>query len=1026
MIESMLVVVAVFAPMLGSLAVLVWRPAGLRVGRFVAVAGGIAFGAALAVAVVSCTRSDGLVDGVGGLGLRLDRATALLLAAVTSTGAVVASFARRSVDLDGSAGRFFVLFGALVTGSALVVAPGGWLALSVGWVGASWALVGLVGHRSELPATRRAQRHTFRALAVGDAALLLAVALMVDAGGADPSQNLAAVVGELGSSTVLGVGVDDLVALLLVLAGASRSALVPFHRWLVATVAAPTPVSALLHAGFVSGAGLLLIRFGPNVLESFVAVHLAFVLAVVTVMIGGGAESKRVDVKGKLAWSTVAQMGFMVLQCTVGAFSSAVFHIIGHGMYKATMFLGAGNAISAGLRSTRRASPLPLPSPRVRVAVALGVATAAVGLGWWMLPPDVSDGGVVLVVVFSWVTAVHGVWGWLGRGATSGARAIGVAAFGGFAAVFSYLAGLRLVEHFVKPSFADMAAGSGVGVTTLLITLAIVAAVAGTLTLVRLPVVDKLGSRIATLLARIAHPGVAGTGPAHRQDLSSRSVGVEIAPSFEPTDPTSREVARSKVRADVARAATIIAPAWPLTSFVAVNPLGGLEQLGFDGATAVARRQLRARTHLSLEEFRRDHEEGLTTLDDLHWAIESQFVDVCSMRSIRISGRDVPMDEIIRFDMLHSPDLDDELEPHTALEHVEGPSGPLGVMIDATIFHSAAQFAGHGIGSFQEQWRNDATQVAGIRWHLNGDGRRWLRGLSDDPVEVISAAFALTRVDHLGQVAEMRGHLCRLLGWAGYAKWRTDWAHHDEQRSAPSLIDLVAARSALEAACLLGHTSVDRSPSVMDSADQVCSHVGSTRSSQQDSLTLMSVSATTSSRCCRTLNRSPARPCGCGHRNERSSGACCPSSIGSTRGPRYANRRRNSCSVSTCARKDYAVISRQPARTTPSASRDSSVLRCRYAASSGTTPSPAARCWSNRRCVPSNDRSTHPADETLSTRCSLATDCVQVPPQCTPQRSMASVHRSSWPRQPDGLPAPSQRFARCLRPAERRRLGPRR
>ncbi len=819
LIESMLVVAAVFAPLLGSLAVLVWRPAGLGAGRFVSVACGIAFGAAVAVAVVSGSRSDGLVD--GGLGLSLDRATALLLLAVTSMGAVVASFARLSVDLDGRAGRFFVLFGTLVTGSALVVTPGGWLALSAGWVGASWALVGLVGHRSDLPATRRAQRQTYRALVVGDASLLLAVLLMVAKGGADPSRNLAAVVGDLASTTLLGIGVDDLVALLLVVAGASRSALVPFHRWLVITLAAPTPVSALVHAGFVSGAGLLLIRFGQIVLDSFVAVHLAFALAVVTVVIGGGAGSTRVDVKGKLAWSTVAQMGFMVLQCTVGAFSSAVFHIIGHGMYKATMFLGAGDAISAGLRSARRASPLPLPSPRVRVAVALGVATAAVGLGWWMLPPDVSDGGVALVVVFSWVTAIHGVWGWLGRGAMSGARAIVVAAFGGFAAVFSYLAGLRLVEHFVKPSFADMAAGSGVGVTTLLITLAIVAAVAGTLTLVRLPVVDKLGSGIAALLSRIAHPGVAGAGPAHGQDLSSRSVGVDIAPTFEPTDPTSREVARSKVRADVARAATIIAPAWPLTSFVAVNPLGGLEQLGFDGATAVARRQLRARTHLSLEDFRRDHEEGLTTLDDLHWAIVSQFMDVCSMPPVRINGRDVPMDEIIRLDMLHSPDHVEALEPHTALEHVEGPSGPLGVMIDTTIFHSAAQFASHGIGSFQEQWRNDATQVAGIRRHLSGDARRWLRGLSDDHAEVISAAFALTRVDPLAHLAEMRGHLCRLLGWAGYAKWRTDWAHPDEQRSAPSLIDLVAARSALEAACLLGRTIIDRSPSVMDSADQV-------------------------------------------------------------------------------------------------------------------------------------------------------------------------------------------------------------
>lgn len=827
MIESVLVVVAVFAPLLGSLAVLLRRPEGLGAGRFVAVACGLAFGAAVAVLVVSGSRSDGLVNGVEALGLRLDRATALLLAAVTSTGAVVASFARRSVDLDGRAGRFFVLFGALVTGSALVVAPGGWLLLLIGWLGASWALVSLVGHRSDLPAARRAQRQTYRALVVGDVALLLAVAVTVGEGGFDLSQDLAVVMGGFTSTTLLGIEVDHLVALLLVVAGASRSALLPFHRWLVTTLVAPTPVSALVHAGFISGAGLLLVRFGPIVLESFVAVHLAFALAVGTVVIGVGAGSKRVDVKGKLAWSTVSQMGFMVLQCTVGAFSSAVFHIIGHGMYKATMFLGAGDAISAGLGSTRRASALPNPSLRVRVTVTLGVATAAVGLGWWMLPPDVSDGGVALVVVFSWVTAFHGVWGWLGRGAMSSARAIVVAAVGGFTAVFSYLAGLRLVEHFVKPSFEDLTAGSGVDVTTLLVTLAIVAALAGILTLVRRPVVDKLGSGTAILLARTAHPGVAETGPIHRPDSPALSVAVEIASIVELTDPTSHEVARSRVRADVARAARIIAPAWPLTSFVAVNPLGGLEQLGFDGATAFARRQLRSRTHLSLEEFRRDHHEGLTTLGDLQWAIESEFFDVWSMRAIRIDGREVPMEEIIRLDMLHGPDIPEDPDPHTALERFEGVSGPLGEMIDSTIFHSAAQFADKGIGSFRDQWLDDAINVAGIRRHLSDDGRRWLRHLSDDPAEVISAALAMNRVDSVSQVAEMRGHLCRLLGWAGYAKWRTDWAHPDEQRCAPSLIELVAARSALEAACMLGHPGIDRSPSVTDSADQVlASRVG--------------------------------------------------------------------------------------------------------------------------------------------------------------------------------------------------------
>jgi uncharacterized protein YbcC (UPF0753/DUF2309 family) len=548
-------------------------------------------------------------------------------------------------------------------------------------------------------------------------------------------------------------------------------------------------------------------------------VHLAFALAVATVVIGVGAGSRRVDVKGKLAWSTVAQMGFMVVQCTVGALSSAVFHIIGHGMYKASMFLGAGDAISAGLRTGRRAPAVSILSLPVRIAVSLGVSTAAVGLGWWVLPPEVSDAGVVLIVVFAWVTTVHGVWGWLARGPMDGPRAVATALVGGVAAVFVYLAGLRIVERFVKPSFDGAATESGVQVATLSITLAVVTIIVFTMTFVRHPAIAELGARAATMATRTAHPGLAGTGPTRRRASVTGSAPIDSSTASS-HGPTSVDLERSKVRADVARAARIVAPAWPLTSFVAVNPLGGLEHLGFDEATAVARRQLRSRTHLSLAEFRRDHHAGLTTLDDIQWAIESELLDVCSMPPPHIDGRPVPIDEIIRLDLFHGPDLDEQPEPLTALERIEGVSGPLGEMIDRTIAHSSAQFAAGRTGSFHEQWLDDATRVAALRRHLSTDAHRWLRALRDDPAEVISTAFSTNSVDPSSQVAEMRGHLARLPGWAGYAKWRTDWAHSDERRRAPSLVELVAARSALEAACLLAPTSIERSSKHDDTTDQ--------------------------------------------------------------------------------------------------------------------------------------------------------------------------------------------------------------
>ena len=420
--------------------------------------------------------------------------------------------------------------------------------------------------------------------------------------------------------------------------------------------------------------------------------HLVFALAVATVIAAVGAGRTRVDVKGKLAWSTVSQMGFMVVQCAVGAFSSAVFHIAGHGMYKASLFLGAGDAISDGLRSSRRATPLPiLPKPQ-RLAVAVVVPTAVVGVAVLLVPPDVNDAGRILVALFAWLTVSHGVRGWLERGVSPWPRAIVECTLGGLVGVLGYLLGLRVVEQFVKPAFGDAIDGVGVSATTLVVTIGMVVVALATIRLVQTPGADRLRTATDSWLVRTAHPGVAGDLPArpggrHRVDAPHQGVA-----SPNPTGGDADATRRTRIRADVTRASNVIAPTWPLTSVVAVNPLGGLESLGFDRAAEVARSDLRARTHLSLDEFRRDHATGLTTVDDLRWTIESHFFDECSMPPIEIDGRTRSIASIIEADMLHGPDVDTPFVPRTAVERIEGADGAVGDAIDISIQHSVAHF----------------------------------------------------------------------------------------------------------------------------------------------------------------------------------------------------------------------------------------------------------------------------------------------------------------------------------------------
>ena len=135
-----------------------------------------------------------------------------------------------------------------------------------------------------------------------------------------------------------------LVALLVVAAGVARSALVPAHRWLPETAKAPSPLSAVLHAGLVNGVGVLGLLLWPVVAVSLTARGVLLGLAVATALLGTAQVRTRTDLKGRLAASTTAQMGYLGVQVALGLPAAGLAHLVGHGMWKASLFLGAGGA----------------------------------------------------------------------------------------------------------------------------------------------------------------------------------------------------------------------------------------------------------------------------------------------------------------------------------------------------------------------------------------------------------------------------------------------------------------------------------------------------------------------------------------------------------------------------------------------------------------------------------------------------------------------------------------------------------
>src|ERR671932_1094662 len=388
-----LLIVAPALPAIAAAAIGIARPDGERSCRWAVRAAAAAFAAAIVVVVVVAVDEPvaAIVERGNGdalVGLYASRVTALLGLLTTGVGLVVQSFAGRNLQQDLRERRFFVLASLLTAATTSVAFAATLGLLCASWILAGLALAGLVTHRATWGPARRAARRTLRSLWVGDSALLVATLLAVVSVGAIDLRSPAAAARELAHASipVLGGSVLPVVAVLLTVAGISRSALVPVHQWLPSTIAAPTPVSALLHAGVVNGAGMLLIRLAPVFGSSAVATHVAFAAGAVTASYATIVMLVRTDVKGNLAWSTAGQMGFMTVQVAIGAFPAALVHILGHGMYKAALFLGAGSAVTTHHRHHQRPAPHVV-SRSVRLGVALLAPAAALSAAYLVIHP---------------------------------------------------------------------------------------------------------------------------------------------------------------------------------------------------------------------------------------------------------------------------------------------------------------------------------------------------------------------------------------------------------------------------------------------------------------------------------------------------------------------------------------------------------------------------------------------------------------------------------------------------------------
>jgi NADH:ubiquinone oxidoreductase subunit 5 (subunit L)/multisubunit Na+/H+ antiporter MnhA subunit len=244
----------------------------------------------------------------------------------------------------------------------------------------------------------------------------------------------------------------------------------------------------------------------------------------------------RSDVKGNLAWSTAGQMGFMTVQVAIGALPAALVHIVGHGMYKATLFLGAGGSVTTYHRHHQRPAPQVV-ARSVRVGVSLLVPAAALSAAYLVFHPHLSTAARVLVTVFAWGTAARAVGGWLRSAPFRPVPTVATATFGAFAGVFAYIGGLTAVEAFVAHALPGEVAHP-VSAALLVATIAAIAVVASV-------VWFAPGERMRDVRARVY--AFALTSAPVASELTTRGSSTGVAPVPETRQlPPRVELARAR------------------------------------------------------------------------------------------------------------------------------------------------------------------------------------------------------------------------------------------------------------------------------------------------------------------------------------------------------------------------------------------------------------------------------------------------------------------------------------------------
>lgn len=350
----------IFFPLLGAvLNGLILRKSPKVVSHAVAVGAMVASFICAVVTYVGMMKSGGAAQVIQGMpwisaggfsapfNLILDRLSGLMILVVTGIGSLIHIYAGGYMHEEERTSRFFSYLNLFVFMMLLLVLGDNMLVMFVGWEGVGLCSYLLIGYWYQDDANAAAGMKAFIVNRIGDIGFLIGIFLTFKHFGTVSFTELRDMVGS-GTLDAIKLGAIGWITLCLFIGACGKSAQLPLYVWLPDAMAGPTPVSALIHAATMVTAGIYMMT-RVNFLY-FLAPSTMTVVATVgalTAFFAATIALVQNDIKKVLAYSTVSQLGYMVLACGVGAFDAGVFHLLTHACFKALLFLGAGSVIVA-------------------------------------------------------------------------------------------------------------------------------------------------------------------------------------------------------------------------------------------------------------------------------------------------------------------------------------------------------------------------------------------------------------------------------------------------------------------------------------------------------------------------------------------------------------------------------------------------------------------------------------------------------------------------------------------------------